>query len=269
MPSFVFWNAHKGSRLDSIRRLADDYEANFLMVAECGDGVAELSRRLADAIEGPYHFAGETEDRVKVFTSYNARLVTRLAPFREERVVVFRVDLPLKPPFLLAALHLNSKLHGNGPASQLGYAGRASAEIAHHEAETGIDRTVAVGDFNMDPYEPGMVSVDGFHAIMDRRIVTGSRRKIGPEAFEAFYNPMWGLMGDLASWPPGSLYHLGDRSSPRWHTFDQVILRPGLVPALVPDELQLVASPRFAVGSGRPGGNEGSDHFPLRFTLNV
>ena len=239
------------------------------MVAECGDLAKDVLTRLSSASEGPYRYLGATGNGLQVFTSYGSSLVTHLPRHRDERVVVFRVDLPLKPPFLLAALHLNSKLHGNSPASQLGYAGRARDEIVYHEAATGIDRTVVVGDFNMDPYESGMVSVDGFHAIMDRRIVIGPRRKIGPDRFDAFYNPMWSLMGDLTSWPPGSLYHLGDRSSPRWHTFDQVILRPGLIPALTPYELEFVTSHEFVNATGRPGSGSGSDHFPLWFTLNV
>ena len=269
MPSFVFWNAQRGLRLDRIRQLVDDYEPDFLLVAEGKDPPAAILKRLTGAVKGRYRFVSGSEDNVRVFTPYSSTLVKRLDRVQEEKVVVFRIALPFVEPFLLAAVHLRSRLHLDHPEDLIGYAREAHEEIARHEATTGILRTVVVGDFNMNPYDRGMVSADGFHAFMDRWQVRKPERTANGRSRRKFYNPMWSLMGDLSRGPSASYYRPPGRSGPGWQMFDGVILRPEIIGAFLPDELELIATPPFGTASGIPDKARGSDHFPLRFTLNV
>ena len=99
------------------------------------------------------------------------------------------------------------------------------------EAETrvGHDRTVIIGDFNMNPFETGMVSADGFHAVMDRNIASKVSRTVGGKECKYFYNPMWQLMGDDQNDCLGTYYYRGSHISYFWNTFDQVLLRPSLI----------------------------------------
>jgi len=46
---------------------------------------------------------------------------------------------------------------------------RLADEIRREELGIGHERTVLMGDFNMNPFEIGMISATGLHAVMDRR----------------------------------------------------------------------------------------------------
>ena len=73
----------------------------------------------------------------------------------------------LKHPFgrelLIVAVHLPSKLYQTDD-DQAFYARRLSEEISEQEKEIGHNRTMVIGDFNMDPFETGMILADGLHA---------------------------------------------------------------------------------------------------------
>ncbi len=149
--------------------------------------------------------------------------------------------------------------------------------IREAEKAAGNDRTVVIGDLNVNPFDDGMLDVRGLSALADRRTVhrKDPRRfgRVDVEAFRLFYNPMWGHFGD-ATEPTGTYYY--DKSNPEvdplWNIFDQVLLRPGLLDRFRNKNLKILTSDgqvSFTWEDGRPNGDVYSDHLPSWFKLDL
>jgi hypothetical protein len=171
---------------------------------------------------------------------------------------------------LLVGVHLPSKLHQRD-SDQPFEAGRLIQRIRRAEQQVGHDRTLVIGDFNMNPFEPGMVSCDALHGVMDRRIAAKKSRVVNGTERQFFYNPMWRLMGDSASDALGTFYRSsGSYVSYFWQTFDQVLLRPTLLPEFREQDLKVIQDlgNRSLLRDSGVGLAPGfSDHLPIVLKL--
>ena len=182
------------------------------------------------------------------------------------------MEPPGKVEVLLVVVHLASKLYRN-ETDQTALAGRVRVDIEEAEARRQHCRTVVVGDFNMNPFESGVVGSEAFHAVMCREVASkGSREVAGQERF-FFYNPMWSLFGDRSVGPPGTYhYNSGAVDNYYWNMFDQVLLRPGLITRFIDEDLLIVTEVdgrSLLTARGLPDKNVGSDHLPIMFGLNL
>lgn len=179
--------------------------------------------------------------------------------------------------YLLASVHFPSKL-AQDEVSQLQIARSYKAKLldtATHHAATYGNRLLVVGDFNMNPFDAGMVEPMGFHAL-------GNRDQANPatarhyDQTPIFYNPCWSLLGDYypthADRRMGGSFYYAKSASRRlfWHLFDQVVVSQEMANAFVPSSLSFVEVPtlrqEMLSGVERRLANF-SDHFPLTFTL--
>lgn len=169
---------------------------------------------------------------------------------------------------LLVAVHLPSKLH-QSQQTQVLEATEFKREIEEAEKSFGSSNTFVVGDFNMNPFEAGMISASAFHSVPSQKIACSGSRVIKERAHKYFYNPMWNLFGDSDN-NPGSYFH---RSSEQmvffWNILDQVILRPELSTLFVESSLKIlqsIGSTSLIKESGKPNL---SDHLPIVFKFNL
>jgi hypothetical protein len=150
-------------------------------------------------------------------------------------------------------------------------ANQISAKIREAEGALGTSRTVLVGDLNMNPFEKGVISASGLHAVMTRAIARKEGRTVDGELYPFFYNPMWSRFGDSTEGPPGTYYRQGSSLTEYfWHTFDQVLIRPALLDRFDEKSLRVLTEcgeRRFLRQSGIPDHSRVSDHLPLLFTL--
>jgi hypothetical protein len=152
-------------------------------------------------------------------------------------------------------------------------AGCTARLIAEVEQSAGHTRTLVIGDFNMNPFESGMVSSEGFHAILDRRIAMRGHRTVQKRRRPFFYNPMWRFMNDDRAPACGS--HFYQKSKPLchfWNTFDQVLIRPDLLPVFDDAGLSLIdviGGESLLDERGRPNKLQHSDHLPIHLNLNL
>lgn len=234
--------------------------------------LAEDVRAAAQIFPDPTTFATSTFDEYAPVASsiryFVRRGVGTLLPISDDKDrQSLREFTPIKgASLLLAAVHLPSKLRAGDDdqylaARQL----RRSVEIA--ERKVGHDRTVVIGDMNMNPYERGMSAADGLHGVMDKRVAQKVSRRVGGEAFKFFYNPMWSRLGDESIGPSGTYYRGPDGvHSPFWHTFDQALIRPSLIPAYTVGSLEVITSvgsaPLLTALKLAP-----SDHLPILLRL--
>lgn len=102
---------------------------------------------------------------------------------------------------------------------------------------------------------------------MDRRQAERMTRAVTTRD-AAFYNPMWSRLGDESPGPPGTWHTSSDNDAEYFfHTFDQVLIRPELIPSFnnleVPRKLGDVS-----LVSGNDIPRQGiSDHLPIIFDL--
>jgi exonuclease III len=182
---------------------------------------------------------------------------------------------------LVACVHLPSRRGGlQDEPSQLGLASRYKGIIAEAAGKPLSDfgeRIVVVGDFNMNPFDLGMIEPTAFFAINNRKFVRHQRKVAGVNEL-MFYNPCWTLLSDInqAMHPTlrvsGSIYYTGTASKKLyWHLFDQVLLSESLIKHFDASALQLGFHPKIekeVMSSVTRKNADYSDHLPLCFTLN-
>lgn len=140
----------------------------------------------------------------------------------------------------------------------------------------GLGATVAIGDFNLDPYSSSMLGPDHLNAVMCRKVASqGSIVYDKGQPYSRtrpyFYNPMWGSLGDQSSNnQPGSFYRGRDPgNSNEWHLIDQVLLRPSLIPRIIPESARvLVRVENTSLLDARQRVDTAiSDHLPVVISL--
>jgi hypothetical protein len=92
------------------------------------------------------------------------------------------------------------------------------------------------------------------------------------ETRDYFYNPMWANFGDAGSTPPGTYFYdaSGREVNYFWNMFDQILVRPALLPCLSTDSVSVVTEiegDSLLDERGRPDREIGSDHLPVVLRL--
>nr|WP_174900406.1 endonuclease/exonuclease/phosphatase family protein [Rugamonas rubra] len=234
--------------------LCDSYDPDVLILAESKIEDSALLRTLNNGKERVFFNGLNISKRIKFYSKYPA---DRFLPILDDNYFSVRQVIPyLGPPILLVAVHLPSKLHAE-PTDQMIEAQYLAKTIRSTESERIIFNTVAIGDFNMSPFEDGMVAANGMHAVLDRNIARKRDRIVKGRKYSFFYNPMWGMLGDLTQGPPGThKYSKAVDVNHFWHTFDQLLIRPDLIKYFSPENIEVIEE-------------NGSDHFPLFLNLTT
>jgi hypothetical protein len=269
MTTFLFWNLNGKPLEATVARLALRYEVDVLLLVECSIAPDILLGTLNQGDRPEYHYApGYGCEKVAIFTRFPGQFI--LPTYEEERLTIRHLNLPGVSDILLAVTHLPSKTHWSS-ASLASWCAELSRSIRIAENEAGHSRTVLVGDLNMNPFEDGVVSANGLHGVMCRRIAARKERVVQGKKYPFFYNPMWGLFGGATSAPPGTYYY---RSSEPvaffWNMFDQVLIRPDLTPLFSHQDLKILTSDgsiSLLSPRGLPDDKIASDHLPIFFRI--
>ena len=270
MATFLFWNIAQKQLTEPLARLVSRHEVDVLLLAEC----ALTPPQILGALNRPakvWQFAAPLvsgREKIHIFSRLGARNISeRLdAPRWTMRELVW----PNLPAVTLVAVHLPSKLRSN-PSSQAFECAELSADIRAIEAQVGHERTLVVGDFNMNPFEEGMLAANGLHGESSRKVALARSRVVGGKSYPFFYNPMWNFWGDDGRGPGGTYFHRSsDRVRMSWNLFDQVLVRPDLLPFFATSQVQILETDgvkSFLTRGGTPTTRDGSDHLPVLFRL--
>jgi len=272
MVSFLFWNLNRKPLQRVVANLAWRHEVDVLMLAECPVGPETVHATLNERDSARYHIVPSRECRkVRLFTRFSrefARSVGQDGP----RLLARHLTPPGRVSVLLVAAHLPSKRYSRDQ-SQAAECARVSQFIIGAEREVGHERTLLVGDLNMNPFEAGVVNANGLHAVMTRQIASGRTRVVQRQSYPFFYNPMWGRFGDETPGPPGTYYYYeAEHMALFWHMFDQVLLRPDLMGRFRNSDLEILTSDgadSLLSSDGLPDTNRASDHLPVLFKLDL
>jgi len=275
MTRFLFWNMGGKSLTEPLFRLAHRKGIDVLLLAETefspGQALEVLNREQA-----LYYFP-ETQvpdrEKVHIFTRFGGELLQYETHHSKYRWTMRRLLLPGIDEILVVAVHLNSKAVFN-KWSQASECRDLAEHILSIEERLRHRRTLVIGDFNVNPFEAGMVGFKSLNAKPTRLKAKATIKVEDGREFPKFYNPMWNFFGDETRGPAGT-YHYSP-SHPvalEWNMFDQVLLRPSLLPFFSIADLEIPIEdgeqPFLTAKAGVPGARGGSDHLPIMFSLNL
>lgn len=268
MATILFWNINKKPLIEDIVHLCHSNKVDILILAESKTSEVKLLEALNSNIERIYLSPFNPSSKLSFFFRYPPESIGLVSD--EEGVAIRRITPPIGADILLVALHLPSKLHMT-ENEQIMHAARVASLIREAEIRVGHMKTLVIGDFNMNPFEVGLVGADCFHAVMDKNIAKKRSRKVQKQRRFYFYNPMWGLMGDSSPGPSGTYYYPNSSYiNYFWNTFDQVLLRPDLLEAFSKENLSVISK----IGGRDLIANKkissiSSDHLPIMISLSI
>ncbi|HLG17224.1 MAG TPA: hypothetical protein VJH03_22425 [Blastocatellia bacterium] len=270
MTTFLFWNLNKKRLEELVASLAEVHEVDVLILTECevpAHSMLEVLNRRAGA---KFHLTDSQCAEIVIYTKFSPEFLRKKCD--SGRLTIRRLRLPGSEEILLAAVHHPSKLYWkDGSQSfecvELSHTIRMMEEAVRHR------RTVLVGDFNMNPFEEGMIAANGLNAVMARMIAARESRTVQESEYPFFYNPMWGHFGDAVDGPSGTFYRgSSEHIAYFWHMFDQVLIRPELLGIFRNEDLKILSGIEkrsFLTSRGLPDASVASDHLPILFRLDL
>jgi hypothetical protein len=267
MITFLFWNLNKKSITDSVTNTATHYGVDVLILAENTIPKSSMLLALNKVERARYHFNSSLCEKIQIYSRFPQRFIRPVS--ESGRFSIRLISLPGLTEILLAAVHLPSKV--NWSDDDLSTECQVlSNKIGLAEQQANCHNTVLVGDFNMNPFEAGVVNANGLHAVMARDIALKGMRTVQGQEYPFFYNPMWGRFGDETEGPCGTHYfpHSGHKSF-FWNIYDQVLLRPSLLSHFHNEELKILTSDGKQSLLSESGLPKVSDHLPILFKLDL
>jgi hypothetical protein len=267
---FLFWNTNGNKCLDEVYNLCYSNDVDVLILAESPLHSTELLLKLnANTVDYyPQHPLTQCK-KIKIFTKFHYNFIIPI--LESGRQTIRKITLPIFPEILLISVHMGDKSNNNSE-SQSENCSILRQTIEEVELSEGINHTMVIGDFNMNPFEPGIVNANGLHATMSRRIAAETSRIVNGKSYTFFYNSMWHFMGDINQSTPGTYYYKrAELMCYHWNVFDQVIIRPSLLNKFDTKNFKILDSDgvnSLITKRGIPN-KMISDHLPLLFTLKL
>jgi len=269
MITFLLWNLKKKPLQKSVANIVLRHAVDIIVLTECTIPPGLLLREL-NKNRSSYHYApGIACTKVEIFVRFSARYINPV--YESSRMTIRHIELPGIINILLAGVHFVSKMYWND-VSQAMECANLSLAIRDTEIKVGHNRTILMGDFNMNPFEDGMVSARGFNGVMSRRIAAKKKRVVQEKEYLYFYNPMWNLFGDEHGAPGTFYYPSSEHKAFFWNIFDQVLIRPDLLPYYSSKDIKILESDgsiSFLTTEQLPDADNASDHLPVLFRLGI
>jgi hypothetical protein len=273
-----FWNINGRGNSFASKLASVATGCDIVLLAESKIDDVEIKDQLGlDRIPFKTSF-DENELTPKLYSNISSPILEHYSNAPSKRLCFFTIQTKEFGEIILGGLHFPSKATYRGE-TQLSFANNYSKWIGEVEKLRNNKRTIIFGDFNMNPFEPGMIEPQAFNATLSYEIAKGGKRTSHFEKYDYFYNPMWSWLGDREYHSgvqkiPGSFYYkaTSDVTQIYWNVFDKVIVRPEIIDSIDYSSLKITeAIPLVALINQDCENKEDNftDHLPLSFTLNI
>ncbi len=271
MLTFLLWNINRQQPILQLARLVAAHDVDVVLLIESGfQNAGDVLLALNATAQPQFRLLSSKVKAVTMFAKFSSQFTS--CEFEKGRLIIRRFFLPGREDFLLAAVHFPSKLWMNN-RSQAVECGKLADKIRQVEEDIGHSKTLLVGDLNMNPFESGMIAAGSLNAVMTRAVAERGIRRVQRADYRFFYNPMWSLLGDGNRGPAGTYYRdSADHHDYFWNMFDQVLVRPQLLPSFQNEHLHIISEDgveSFLEAAGIPNADGISDHLPIVFKLNI
>jgi len=272
MITFLLWNIAKRPITKTISNIAEIHNVDIILLLESELQPATLLIELNPLGQSSYEYSVSPLNackKVQIFSKIPSRY---FVPIQEDERATARLIKLSKIEILLIVSHGISKKNYDDE-SQSWEVGNLSRFISSIENRVGHKKTILAGDLNMHPFENGVVSAGGLHAVMSRDVARKKSRFVQKHEYPYFYNPMWSLYSNGATNPPATFYYPSSNNKAYyWHMFDQVLVRPELLDYFKDDELRIITNDgttSLIDKNGIPNKIKFSDHLPVIFKLDL
>jgi len=270
MLNIAFWNLGRRPVQDLLAALVKQHAIDVLILAEStappSTVLGALNRERPGYKTRPWNIC----TKLSVFTFFHSAFLKPTA--EDDRFLICRLLLPARLEILLAMAHLSSKAYSD-EHGQLAECQLLSWQVSDAERRAGHNRTILVGDLNVNPFEVPVVGAHGLHAVMTKQVARRNTRRVQDREYRFFYNPMWKHFGERVDGPPGTYYYgSSGYVTYFWNIFDQVLVRPDLIPYFPDQELRILTSIgdfKLVGANGQPDRDVGPDHLPMLFKLDI
>ncbi len=270
--SILFWNLNKKDLNQELAQICLQRDVDIIIIAEAQNLNFNALLTTLNSSSVQYYNANTFSLSSKIYfiTKFDPIYVNPIYEDEADRFSIRKLTLPKTREIIIGGVHLLDQKNYS-KASRLAYAIDVKHQIEEIEDSENINSTILVGDFNMNPFEDGMMQANGFNATLSRSIASRKPRKILGKTFSYFYNPSWSLMGDLSSTPAGTYYYNKAGFDPfYWNMFDQVIIRESLTTNFDNNSYEIIdnfGTHSLLSKSGLPNRIQYSDHLPIFFKL--
>lgn len=270
----AFWNINKKDLSDLLVEFVNENEIDILLLAEV-DSDTVLSFLMKQNSINPNRIYDHIDDsKVNILSSYDSSIFEKQKLISNSpRWIFFEINIPTIIKFNLVCVHFHSKVNWSEDSLALECVNLAR-DIEMLEKSNGIEETIVIGDFNMNPYESGLVAANGLHAMPDLKHIStrNGSRKIDGINYKYFYNPMWNFFGDNKQ-PIGTHYFREPgHVSREWNIYDQVIYRPSLSEFIDIEKIEIIykiGGQSLITALNRPDKDNYSDHLPIKLEINI
>ncbi|NEO87227.1 MAG: hypothetical protein F6J87_23650 [Spirulina sp. SIO3F2] len=289
MTTFLFWNLNRKPLEKEVATLCYEKNVDVLILAELLQGkprkpqetIEQAEQRMLKAlnIHPSVEYIAQFNTLAKKTYFFYRNSIRDFKQIEDYGRFSFREVYPSSGDSIrVVAVHLESKYPSNDSSRQYHAVRNIIPEINQIEKKQGHYRTLVIGDFNMHPFEAGMVNADAFHAIMDRRVLKRPKafgtRTVSGKDYRMFYNPMWSKLGDFRQEPSGTYYwDQSENNQFFWNAFDQAIIRQDLLGHFSEDNFHVISeiAGTSLLKEELPGIDsiQFSDHLPILITLKT
>jgi exonuclease III len=258
---FIFWNVNKKDLTKYVCALARSTKPDVVVLNEntvpSSRTLDALRREVCADFFVPHC---TSEDRFHCFCTRSDLDMSEIHSGSRVNVRLWRMGIDR---VLLALVHGIDMRNYNRETRQ-SFAQSIADDVRFVSEQQNTKRVVMLGDFNMNPYDPGMNLAAGLNAMMTRACVApGYRQHIGKK-YDFYYNPMWGHFGDKGDGPAGTVYDTSNQGPYGWSMVDQVVIHHSLVPVFENVRILTEAETISLMDAkGHPDTRRASDHFPI------
>ncbi len=269
----AFWNINNKNLSDLLVEFVNEKQIDILVLAEANESAVLDFIIKQKKVNTKRPFSQISDKKVNVLSVFTPNVFKRDDSIISPRWDSFLLDIPTMNKLNLICVHFHSKVNWSDDSLSLECANLAK-DIEKIENATGVFDTIIIGDFNMNPYESGLVAANGLHALPDLNYLSArpSGRKIDGIDYKYFYNPMWNFFGDKIL-PFGTHYYREPgHVSREWNIYDQVLYRPSLGTKIDNKKIEIVYTingQNLINAMNRPDKDNYSDHLPILIDLNL
>ena len=265
MCRILFWNLKRKDLTDLVCDLVAATVADVVVLNETSLTIERTLAALRERVDSQFSIpAAMAHDKFQCLVRAPSLDLTEVHKGIRTSVRKLKFD---RQDLLLALVH-GVDIRNYDSDARLSAAQRLASEIQFVKTQQSHNRVIVLGDFNMNPYDPGMNLAAGFNAMMTRECVAAGQRTFLGEQFDFYYNPMWGLFGDGTRGPAGTVYDMSNRGPYGWSMLDQVIFSHSTIGLFGSVEILSHAGTRPLINSrGRPDSRVASDHLPILVQL--
>lgn len=265
----VFWNINKNNLKIELEALSNGINPDIIFLAETNMSVASILTALNNSSVSYFYNIDPICKKIKMFSKFHDKFVTPITS--NLRYTVRKIEVPAYPEFNLMCLHYQSKVNWDF-ADQAAHSTELNSVIKDFESKTNSSLTLVIGDFNMNPFDFGMVQTTGLHAVMSKVVALKKSRTVDGKEYPFFYNPMWSFYGDNGKGKVnGTIYNtLSKPINYFWNIFDQVLVRPDLIEHIDENKLEIITELNNTLSLLKKTdivNDTISDHLPISITI--